>query len=261
MPKFEPLEEEFAASLPEREVERGSDDSNLEEVNDHFSDESREQRMEIAMMDVLDGVAARGRNLKYWENLKLRPRHVQMLLMKAAGYTNKAISRRMQLTESRVSVIVNHPDAMFLLSHLVSFQAEKLLDVKARIQSHAGEALDTALLLMRTAKEEVRERSAFKILGMAGYGVIQKSEAVHKFEMPASQAMALTTALRESADLDEIPEAEWERIESRGAGEPEEEGLGQADESGNLLDASAEDLDVPPIEGLPVSTPLARRTA
>lgn len=217
--------------------------------NEHFSEAARMERMQVAMLDVMNGAVARGRSLKYWENLRLKPVHQQMLLMKAAGYTNKAIAEHMQYDPARVSVIVNHPDAMYLLSHLISYQAEKLLDVNARIQAHAGEALDTALILMRTGKEEVRERVAFKLLDRAGYGAVQKSETVHKVEMPVAQAEGIATAMREAMDVDRMEEADWEEVESPV--------VVQVGEPGNSPSES-EGVSVPPTSGQLVPT---RRSA
>lgn len=206
---YEPLAE---VKLPPEEPESPL----VEDPNVHFSEEARAERMQLAMLEVMEGASARGRRLKYWENLRLKPKHMQMLLMKAAGYSNNKIAEQMDMTAARVSVIVNHPDAMYLLSHLVSYQAENLLDVKARIQAHAGEALDTALMLMRTAKPEVREKVAFKLLDRAGYGAVQKTEAVHKIEMSAPQAATLTAALRESAEVEDMEEVEYEIENSEG---------------------------------------------
>lgn len=201
---YEPLKD---VELPKEEPEAPQD------INEHFSDEAREDRMQNAMIELMSGSVARGRSLKYWENLKLKPMHIQMLIMKAAGYKNQQIAERMNLTQARVSVIVNHPDAAYFLSHLISYQAENLLDVKARIQAHAGEALDTALMLMRTGKDEVREKVAFKLLDRAGYGAVQKTEVSHKVEMPAAQAQVLNDALRESA---EVEDADFEVLDGMG---------------------------------------------
>jgi transcriptional regulator len=199
--------------LAEIKLPPEADEPSKEDINEHFSSEAREDRMQNAMVELMSGSVARGRSLKYWENLKLKPMHIQMLIMKAAGYKNHQIAERMNLTQARVSVIVNHPDAEYFLSHLISYQAENLLDVKARIQAHAGEALDTALVLMRTAKDEVREKVAFKLLDRAGYGAVQKTEVSHKVEMPAAQAQVLNDALRESM---EVEEADFEVLNDMG---------------------------------------------
>ena len=259
--QYEPLvESEVGSATAEAsnsaDAEAPASDLNAEQ---HFSDEARVERMQGAMLEVMAGAVSRGRNLKYWENLRLKPVHMQMLLMKAAGFKNRAIAKQVGYDEGRVSVIVNHPDAMYLLSHLVSFQAETLLDVNARIQAHAGEALDTALMLLRNGKQEVREKVAFKLLDRAGYGAVKKVEATHKFEMPADQASALTAALRESDDVEDMSDADFEIIENGPAGES---GSSEVDEES--LEGFAH--DAPPIVDQQVSVPssvvqLTRRIA
>ncbi len=254
MPLYEPLDE--TEESPESKAPNSADASGASsglDASEHFTDEARAERMQEAMFDVMSGAVDRGRSLKYWENLRLKPVHMQMLLMKAAGFKGRAIAEKLGYDEGRVSVIVNHPDAMYLLSHLVSFQAETLLDVNARIQAHAGEALDAALMLLRNGKEEVREKVAFKLLDRAGYGAVKKVELTAKFEMPAAQATALTAALRESDEVEEMEEGDFQILENGPAG-----GSGSPEES-ELLDRVA-----PPNEDQqePVpSTALIRRTA
>jgi hypothetical protein len=199
------------------------------------------------MISAIEGKIGRGRALKYWENLKLKPVHLQILMAKAAGYTNRAIARQFDYDESRISVIVNHPDSQSVLAHLVSFQAENLLDIKARIQAHAGEALDTVLTAMRTAPE-VAQRAVigFKLLDRAGYSAVQKSETVHRFEMPAEQANALTQALRESS---EVQEADWEVVPENAGGQVG--GVGDSEESKASVGAEQTDIMEPPHDGQP----------
>lgn len=220
------------------------------DLNAEFSDEARAARIQTAMMQVLDGSISSGRALKYWENLKLKPVHVQMLLMKAAGSTNRAIAQQLGYDESRVSVIVNHPDAMYLLGVLVSAQAESLLDIKARVKAHAGEALDTVLHVMRHGEAKDRLKAGFGLLDRAGYGAVQKSESTHRFEMPAAAANNLADAMKESLAIEKIAEAEWELVEKKGAGPLESdspEGLG----GGTGDPGSEESQETEVIEGEP----------
>lgn len=211
---------------------------------DPFSAEARESRIADVFLDVMNGNVARGRSLRYWENLKLNPVHIQMLIMKAAGYKNRAIARQFDYDEARVSVIVNHPDARSVLSRLVSFQAENLLDIKARIQAHSGEALDTVLVAMRTAEKPIdRANIGFKLLASAGYGAVQKVDHSVKFEMPAAEAHKLTEALNESQELQD---ADWE-IVSEHAGQVG--GVGDSEEREVSVGTEQTDIVSPPHDG------------
>lgn len=223
----------------------------LQDINAHFSEEARMDRMQLALLEVIDGSVARGRPRKYWENLKLKPQHLQMLLMKAAGHSGRKIAEVTGYTEARVSVIVNHPDAGWFLSHLISYQAERLMDIQARYQAHAGEALDHVLLAMReTQKPEVKAKIGFGILDRAGYGAVKKAEVTNKFEMPAAQADKLTATMREIAHLDNVEDADWESIEEAGSGPLEQAAALRQD--AELSDGAAPSGGagiVPPIAG------------
>ena len=230
---YEPL-------LEGEEEQVASEDPNDPESEDPFGPEAREERLSAMMMEVFQGTVGRGRSLKYWENLRLKPQHIQMIVMKAAGYRNNVIAERFGMTQARVSVILNHPDAMSVLSRLVSFQAENLLDIKARIQAHSGEALDTVLTAMRSAPEwKDRAKIGFSLLDRAGYGATQKSEVVHRLELPTHEAQELTLALRESQ---EIEDADYVVLD------PSPKVTSPAGESGDIPD----DLD-PSVGGVPSS--------
>ena len=167
---------------------------------------AKHERLTQTMRAVLSGEVARGRDRKYWENLQLKPQHMQMLIMKAAGFTNNYIAEALDYTPARVSVILNHPDAQVALAALVSYQAEELLDVRARIKAHAGEALNVKLDLMRNSKSDaVRNVAAGDILAAAGYGAVNKSVNLNanvQARLEPEEAADLKSALRESMEVD-----------------------------------------------------------
>jgi hypothetical protein len=244
--QYEPLLEESVA--PEAPATEPSIVPPETPVTDPFSEEARAERLNALMVSTLDGKLGRGRSLRYWENLKLKPVHLQMLMAKAAGYSNNAIARQFDYDPARVSVIVNHPDAASVLAHLVSFQAENLLDIKARISAHAGEALDTILTAMRTAPE-VAQRAVigFKLLDRAGYSAVQKSESIHRFEMPADQASALTTALKEAQEVQNV---EWKEVPKSGA-VVQVGGVGDSEGGEVSVGTGPPDVVEPPHDGQP----------
>lgn len=266
MPQYEPLldaaETGGGASTGEDEVSSAGSVASGGIVDNYFSPEEKEKRLAALLGDALTGDLARGRSLKYWENLKLKPQHIQILIMKAAGYNNRMIAKQMGLTESRVSILVNHPDSLTILSRLVSFQAENLLDIKARIQAHAGEALDTALYLMRNSENQaVRAKAAFSLLDRAGYGAVQKVEATHRLEMPAEQARDLTKVLAEAR---EVEDADWEIEEEVPIvvpGTPDSSSLPESSAGGSGVPGVATPLAAVPPSGGQSELPRLRRTA
>lgn len=164
-----------------------------------------QQRLEAAMA----GNLARSRPLKYWENLKLKPQHLQMILMKSSGFRNVDIAEAMHLTQARVSVILKHQDAQSLLAMMVSFAADNTLDVRTRIKAHSGEMLDLVLDTVRTTNDaKLRTQGAFKLLEMAGYGAVQKIETKATVTIEGPEASQLKDAIREAQQMDEEDEIE-----------------------------------------------------
>lgn len=211
---------------------------------------SRESRLQGLVLSALEGNINRGRALKYWENLRLKPQHLQMLMMKAAGFTNNAIAEQMDLTAARVSVIVNHPDSLSLLSTMVSFQAEELIDIKSRIKAHSAEALDVALDVMRNGKDDVRARTAFALLDRAGYGAVQRAEVKHEISVPATAARNIAQAMLESK---EVEEAEWSFEPIQVETSPTEQKTVLSSESGDSAKegGSLSNVDEPPVDSYP----------
>lgn len=175
------------------------------------------ERLQALLTRVAQGELARGRSLKYWENLRLKPRHLQMVLMQAAGFTNNAIANATGYTPARVSVILNHPDARTLAAILISYAAEDTLDIKSRIQAHAGEALDTVLDVMRNTRNDgVRKDCGFELLKMAGYSGVEKKTVQFSFKVEGPAAQRIADALSEESDDEEedpsrfLEDAEYE---------------------------------------------------
>lgn len=216
---------------------------------DGIGPDSKIERLQGLMLQVLDGTISRGRSLKYWENLKLNPKHIQMLVMKAAGFTNNYIAAEFEMTAARVSVIVNHPDAQSVLSRLISYQAEELIDVKSRIRAHSAEALDISLDVMRNARDDgLKLKAAFGLLDRGGYGAVQRSEAKIEVSLPIAAANAIGAALRESQ---EVEDADWE-VEEEAVSNPCVSSSAMAGETGGS-DQYIGCAEEPPLGGQPIA--------
>lgn len=164
--------------------------------------EARRQSLQHVLAAAMTGELVKNRPLKYWENLRLKPVHMQMVMMKAAGYRNNEIAEQMNYDSSRVSVVLNHPDSQTLLSILISHAAEDVLDINARIKAHAGEALDTALYVMRTTtKDETRLNASFGLLKMAGYGAVEQKKVTHELKLDRKDSQHLAEVAREAREL------------------------------------------------------------
>ena len=149
-----------------------------------------------AIAKALAGTLSRNRSLKYWEPKQLNEMHIQMILMRAAGFRQNEIARQLGVTDANVSVGLNHPDAQVVLATIIAHAADHVLDVRTRIKAHAGEMFDIITDLARNSPDEnVKARCAFGILDRAGYGEVKKVEASHDIRISDSAAERLERAI------------------------------------------------------------------
>jgi hypothetical protein len=192
-------------------------------------------RKEAARADIeklirlaMSGSLPRSRPLRDWEPAKLNAQHIQMVLMKAAGgITQNTIAEVLNVTPANVSVVLNHPDAKFLLARLASHSAGDVIDIEARIQQVMPEMLEIVIDAAREAEEPTqRAKIAFGLLDRGGYGAKQKVDHTHEFVMPKKQADLLLAAIDESDD-EGVQEADYVVINET----PPQESDEQSDEA------------------------------
>lgn len=179
----------------------------------------------------LDGRLPRRRELKPWEPDRLNERHLSMVMMRAGGLKQRQIARAFGATDANVSVVLNHPDAEYLLVRLQAMKATAPTSVERRLAALSEPAVDALEAVFNS--EEVdsltfkRAPLAFKVLEFNGYGR-KKVEVEHEHRHSLSGASSeqlerLTDALKASRS---IPESEVARFSAApGSGEGAEEPL------------------------------------
>lgn len=159
----------------------------------------KRQAIDELIARAMSGLLPRNRELKSWEPDFLDERHLMAINMRAAGLQQGVIAKAMNWTESWTSIVLNHPDAQYILTKLVSYAADEVLDISTRIKAHAGEALDTVVEVMRTTTDKrLASANAFELLRMAGYSAVEKKEIKTEVSMPAQSVGLLATAMAES---------------------------------------------------------------
>lgn len=154
----------------------------------------------IAM--AMSGLLPRSRELKYWEPQHLDERHLQAVMMRASGLTQGLIAKQFGWTDAWTSIVLNHPDAQYILTKVVGYAADNVLDIQTRVKAHAGEALDKVVEVMRTTQDQrLASSNAFEILKMAGYGAVEKKQVEHTMHVPAASMNLLSEALQESKQI------------------------------------------------------------
>jgi transcriptional regulator len=159
----------------------------------------KRQQLDQLIAMAMSGLLPRARELKYWEPAQLDERHLQAVMMRAAGLQQGYIAKTMGWTDAWTSIVLNHPDAQYLLTKIVSYAGDNVLDIQSRIRAHAGEALDKVVEVMRTTQDHrLASSNAFELLKMAGYGAVEKKQVEHSVAIPMEKAGLLTAALEES---------------------------------------------------------------
>lgn len=150
----------------------------------------------------LSGLLPRSRELKSWEPARLDERHLQAVVMRAAGLQQGYIAKCLGWTEPWTSIVLNHPDAQYLLSKIIGYASDNVLDIQNRIKGVAGEALDKIVEVMRTTSDHrLASTNAFELLKMAGYGAVEKKQIEHQVSVPKQSMDLLSAALSESNQI------------------------------------------------------------
>jgi predicted transcriptional regulator len=100
-------------------------------------------------------------------NVRVRetPEHREIILLRVAGLRQKAIAKRVGMTEATVSTILNQPWAKEYMAELIDKTVGK--DIDKHLKEVASEALVVARDIMRESEsEKLRATCAFKFMDL-----------------------------------------------------------------------------------------------
>lgn len=156
-----------------------------------------------------NGEIPRGRELKPWEPASLSERHLAMVMARAGGSRQCDIALAFGATDSNVSVVLNHPDAVFILDRLQALAAIEPGDIQKRLDRLEEKAVSAMEDFFEAPVSQVgvveRAKMGFALLRQNGRGNPKKVEHDHKhrLQMPAEQVSLLSAALRESRQIED----------------------------------------------------------
>lgn len=133
---------------------------------------------------------------KKWSPEKWSPRHRVVVALHLGGDKNKEIAEKLDMSEGRISVILNDPRAVYEIERMAGRVADRTVDTSLRIKLYANEALDEIIDEVRTARDvRVRQKAAFGILDRAGYtpAQIEPEEAAPTLPAEVVERMEATT--------------------------------------------------------------------
>lgn len=161
----------------------------------------------------LAGTLPRTRPLKSWEPDVLNERHITIIMMRASGLMKqREIAEIMGLTEPTVSVVLNHPDAEYLISRLQAARFSTPTDFEVRLQRLNAVAVDAIEELLEDKEIPALRRApmAFKLLEFNGHSkknpavkVVDNSTNVTVNPSP-TELSRLSRAIEESRQVQDV---------------------------------------------------------
>lgn len=172
-----------------------------------------------------DGLIPRDRELKPWEPATLNERHLMMISARAGGLRQREIARAMDATDANVSVVLNHPDAVFILNKLQAMKAVSGTSIEDRLAALAEPAVEALEELMGDTEISPLKKapSAFAILKSQGYikeKVSHEHDHAHTFRAAPEQMDRLTQAIHQSRSIPALQTYEIQDAREIPAGPP-----------------------------------------
>lgn len=161
---------------------------------------------------VLSGEVPRHRPLKQGEPDVLSVQHLNWASLRAQGFTPGRIqqleaAQGREVTLNRISVILHHPDAEWLIARLASYRATgQISSTNEWLEDVAGEAREITLYHMRNvSKPELSQKTALELLKMR-YGAEQQDapKEAARVAFAPGEISRLAGAISEANRLREI---------------------------------------------------------
>jgi predicted XRE-type DNA-binding protein len=178
------------------------------ELEDIVADQQLEPEIQALIARCMEGTEPYERELKSWEMQKFSPMNVTTILMMSAGFRQKQVAEILGIEQHRISVTVNHPYGRKLLHALMHRQSGRVLDIRTRMETFAGDILDKMYKdAMQSEDLKIVSSIGFAMLDRAGYAPAQninvnsKSVNVSATTDPATLSR-IANALEESNSVD-----------------------------------------------------------
>lgn len=217
-------------------------------------DAERRAHLKEVTLKAMDGSLPRGRELKYWEPPALAPQHIAWCFDRAAGMRNIDIAEKYNVTPERVSVILNSPDAEYLMGEILAVGADRVADPIERMKGFAHEMINVKLSIIRDAEapKSLKNEIASDFLDRAGYGARRKVDVNVKpsITLPVEQGKRLVDALEESMKVADVDYSAY--LSRRPSPERKEESESRTLSSGPEQAGAS-------LEGLPEASPATER--
>lgn len=152
---------------------------------------------------MMDGAEPYGRDLKINEVKKFGPQHVNVAILRAAGFKGTEIAQITGYGQQMVYMTMLHPYTKKLQHALVPQNGARVIDIRTRIEDYAGDLLDR--VFAKALDEEDLDKLGkvtFGLLDRAGYGVKEtlKAGTGPIADVPASSELSRLSKALEASD-------------------------------------------------------------
>lgn len=172
-------------------------------LEDIVAEQQLDPEIRALISRCMEGVEPYGRELKYWEPKKFSPINIATVLLLSAGFRQSDVAEILGIQQQRISVVACHPYGKKLIHALMHKQTGRVLDIRTRLETYAGDMLDKIYTdAMKSDDLKVTASITFDLLDRAGHNPTQKIESRSEHvESNVSDASInrLSTALEESA--------------------------------------------------------------
>jgi hypothetical protein len=119
---------------------------------------------------MFDGTEPTGRELKSWEVLKFNPRHVNIVVLRAAGFKGSEIEQITGYERANIYNTLSHPYGKKLVQAMQGQNSARVIDIRTRLEEYAGELLDhTFAMALKSEELEEVTKVTFGLLDRAGH--------------------------------------------------------------------------------------------
>lgn len=188
-------------------------------ARDELDESVNVQRLPVQVQQMIErmmnGSEPYDRELRDYECKKFNPAHINICVLRAAGFKGSEIIQITGYQRQQVYLAMGHPYGKKLVQTIINNGHGRVIDIRTRLDEYAGELIDHTFALAMQSNElkEVKEVT-FGMLDRAGYGAKQSEAGGSKpadseINADASVLKRLSRALDGSKMVDDMVMPTW----------------------------------------------------
>jgi hypothetical protein len=168
----------------------------------------RTEAFQALIARLLAGTEPLSRPLWGQEPKKFNAGHIQLVMLRVAGFKAFEIAQMTGMHKQYVATILRHPYAVRLMQELLPSIASAALDMQATLETYSKSIIHKlGRIALETSDDKVAARVGFGILDRAGYTPVSRAVTKHEHRIrgDSGQIDRLTKAMELSRQAREVP--------------------------------------------------------